>query len=229
MVTTSDVHGLIATATTFARRGLRVAGRADIPAREVPSYEQARGPPHAPSRAADADVATTNDSPQSNDSLHTKMVGLLGRSLEQSTCQTRLEVYDRIVDQLVADEARILRALSNGTTSPLVNVYSQARWWSMPRAVLTNTSLIGRTAGVTLPAMAPTYVANLLRLGLVEIGPQTDGSEPGYEVLMAEPGVMRAIADAQQERQSARVERLSLRLSDLGRELWTTAMGGRSR
>jgi hypothetical protein len=161
--------------------------------------------------------------------LRTKMMQLLDRSLEQSTCETRLELYDRILDQLVADEARILRALSDGTTSPLVNVYSQSRWWSMPRAVLTNTSLIGRTAGVTLPAMAPTYVANLLRLGLVEIGPPADGSEPGYEVLMAEPGVMRAIADAQQARQSARVERLSLRLSDLGRELWTTAMGGRSR
>lgn len=64
--------------------------------------------------------------------LRTKMARLLDRSLEQSTCETQLEVYDRIVDQLVADEARILRALSDGTTSPLVNVYSQARWWSMP-------------------------------------------------------------------------------------------------
>jgi hypothetical protein len=74
--------------------------------------------------------------------------------------------------------------------------------------------------------MVPTYVANLLQLGLVEIGPQTDESEQGYEVLMAEPSVQRAIADTQEARYSARVERLSLRLSGLGRELWVTAMGG---
>ena len=229
MVTTSDVHGLIATATTFARRGLRVAGHTDIPVREVPSFEQAGGTPHAPSRPADADVAAQDDSSQSKESLRTKMAELLDRSLDQSTGETRLELYDRIVDQLVADEARILRALSDGTTSPLVNVYAQSRRRSSPRAVLTNSSLIGRTAGVTLPTMVPIYVANLLRLGLVEIGPQTDGSEPGYEVLMAEPSVMRALADAQEARQSTRVERLSLRLSDLGRELWNTTTGGRSR
>lgn len=159
--------------------------------------------------------------------LHTKMAGLLDRSLEQSTGETRLELYHRIVDQLVADEARILRALSDGTTSPLVNVYAQSRRWSLPRALLTNTSLIGRTAGVTLPTMVPTYVANLLRLGLVEIATQAAGSAPGYEVLMAEPSVMRAIADAHRARQSIRVERLSLRLSDLGRELWTATMSGK--
>lgn len=229
MVTTSDVHGLIATATTFARRRLSVAGRADIPVPEVPSREQAGGPPHGPSRPADADVATQNDSSQSKESLRTRMAELLDRSLDQSTGETRLELYDRIVDQLVADKARILRALSDGTTSPLVNVYAQSRRWSLPRAVVTNTSLIGRTAGVTLPTMVPIYVANLLRLGLVEIGPHADGSEPGYEVLMAEPSVRRAIADAQAARQSTRVERLSLRLSDLGRELWTTTTCDSSR
>lgn len=161
----------------------------------------------------------------SNAALHTKMAELLDRSLEQSTYETRFELYHRIVDQLVADEARILRALSDGTASPLVNVYAQSRRWSSPRAVLTNTSLIGRTAGVTLPAMVPTYVANLLGLGLVEIGPPAVESGPGYEMLMAEPSVMRAIADTEAARQSVRVERLSLRLSDLGRELWTTSMG----
>jgi len=164
---------------------------------------------------------------QLNAALHTKMTRLLDRSLEQSTCETRLELYSRIVDQLVADEARILRALSDGTPSPLINVYSQSRWWSLPRAVLTNTCLVGHTAGVTLPTMVPTYVANLLQLGLVEIGPRAVESEPGYEVLMAEPNVQRAIADAQEARHSARVERLSLRLSGLGRELWATTMGER--
>jgi len=80
---------------------------------------------------------------------------------------------------------------------------------------------------VTLPTMVPTYVANLLQLGLVEIGPQADESAAGYEVLMAEPSVQRAIADAQGARHSARVERLSVRLSGLGRELWVATMGGR--
>ncbi|BBX83661.1 Abi-alpha family protein [Mycolicibacterium aubagnense] len=228
MVTTSDVHGLIGTVTTFARRGLRIAGNAGLPMRGVPSQGHAAAHSNSQSRPADGAVTTPNDVPQLNDALHTKMAGLLDRSVEQSTCETRLELYTRIVDQLVADEARILRALSDGTASPLVNVYSQSRWWSSPRAVLTNTSLIGRTAGVTLPTMVPTYVANLLQLGLVEIGPQADQSEAGYEVLMAEPSVTRAIADAEAARHSARVEQLSLRLSELGHELWTISMGNDS-
>ncbi len=228
MVTTADVPGLIGAATTFARRGLRIAGNAGVPPREVPARRDAATHSNSQSRPADVDVATPNDVPQFNDALHSKMAGLLDRSLEQSTSETRLELYSRIVDRLVADEARILRALSDGSTSPLVNVYSQSRWWSSPRAVLTNTSLIGRTAGVTLPTMVPTYVANLLQLGLIEIGPPADRSQAGYEVLMAEPSVMRAIADAEAARHSARVERLGVRLSDLGHELWTISMGNDS-
>lgn len=215
MVTTADLDGLIGAATAFARRGV-LRNRHAAPQSNPRSLPDTSGAP------------SPNDQPQLNDALHTKMTALLDRSLEQSTSDSRLELYGRILDQLVADEARIVRALSAGTGSPLINVYSQPRWWSLPRAVVINTSLIGRTAGVTLQTMVPTYVANLLQLGLVEIGPRAGQSEPGYEVLMAEPSVMRALAAADAAGHSTRVEQLSLQLSDLGRQLWATTMGSDS-
>ena len=221
MIQTSNLHDLVGAATELTRRGLRIAGNADIPLPEILRRDESSIVPEKPTSEPDMGAAP-NDLPELNDALHAKMSRLLDRSLEQNTCDTRLELYERIVDQLVADEARILRALSDGATSPLVNVYSQPRWWSVPRAVVTNVSLIGRTAGVTLPAMTPTYVANLLQLGLVEIGPEARDSTAGYEVLLAEPRVMRA---AENGRYSARVERLSLRLSELGNQLWMATMG----
>ncbi len=107
------------------------------------------------------------DTPDS-DNLGSKMRGLLDRALDQSTSSSQLELFNHILDQLVADEARIISALSDGSASPLVTVHEWTRRRVQGRAVLENASLIGRTANVALPAMVPTYVSHLLSLGLVE-------------------------------------------------------------
>jgi Abortive infection alpha len=106
------------------------------------------------------------------ESLSSKMSRLLDRALDQSTSSSQVELFHHILDQLVADEARIIGALSDGSASPLVNVHDGVRRGVAGRAVLENASLIGRTANLALPAMVPTYVGHLLSLGLVEIGPE---------------------------------------------------------
>ena len=70
------------------------------------------------------------------------------------------------------DEARIISALSDGSASPLLNVYARTRaGWG--EVVLENMSLIGKTANLALPQLTPMYVSHLLSLGLVESGPET--------------------------------------------------------
>lgn len=148
------------------------------------------------------------------------MRALLDRALDQSTKSSQEELYHHILDQLVADEARIVGALSDGSTSVAVNVYDWTRRRTPGRAVLENAALIGRSANVGLPEMVPTYVSHLLSLGLVEIGPEEPDLKDDYEILMAESSVLRAIADASRGPLPAKVEKLTLTLSALGHALW---------
>ena len=159
-----------------------------------------------------------------SDSLGTKMRDLLDRALDQSTKGSQVELFHHILDQLVADEARIIGALSDGSASPAINVYDWTRRRTPGRAVLENAALIGRTANVALPEMVPTYVSHLLSLGLVEIGPEDPDLKDDYEILMAEPSVLRTIESASRGPLPAKVDKLTLTLSPLGRSLWAATM-----
>lgn len=167
--------------------------------------------------------ATPNEAP-ADEPLNVKMSRLLDRALNQGTRDSRAEFFQRLVDQLVADEARILGALSDGQVSPLVNVRSRSR--ESGTAELENASLIGRSANVALPALVPQYVSHLLALGLAEVGPEDSSLKGDYEVLMAESPVLRAMKAAARGPVPARVEKLTLRLSALGRDLWEATQEG---
>lgn len=158
------------------------------------------------------------------ESLNTKLGRLLDRALDQSTTGSQVELYHRLLDQLVADEARIIGALSDGAASPLVNIHGWTRSRVPGQAVLENACLIGRTANVALPNMVPQYVGHLLSLGLVETGPEDPSQKADYEVLMAETMVLKAIKAASRGPLTARVEKLTLSLSSLGQGLWAAAM-----
>lgn len=159
------------------------------------------------------------------DSLAGKMGRLLDRALDQNTRGSQVELYHHLLDQLVADEARILGALSDGSSSPMVNVYT----WLSPRvpgrAALEHASLVGRTANVALPQMVPQYVSHLLSLGLVEAGPEDPSLATEYEVLMAETSVLAAIKTASRGPLTAKIDKSTLSLSSLGASLWAAATG----
>ena len=173
----------------------------------------------------DVDVVSRADAPvakakpaDADDTLNSKMSQLLNRALDQNTAGSQSELYHHLLDQLVADEARIVGALSDGSVSPLVNVFDRTR-----KAVLENAALVGRTANVALPQMTPQYVGHLLALRLVEIGPEDSALKTEYEVLMAETIVLNAIKAASKGPLPAKVEKLTLTLSPLGRSLWAAA------
>jgi hypothetical protein len=159
-----------------------------------------------------------------NDALGSKMRGLLERALDNSTNSSQLELFHHILDQLVADEARIISALSDGSSSPLVSVHDWTRRRVQGRAVLENASLIGRTANVALPNMVPSYVSHLLSLGLVEVGPEDPDLKDDYEVLMAESSVLQAIKTASRGPLAAKIDKMTLTLSGLGQSLWAATM-----
>lgn len=163
-------------------------------------------------------------SPPPSDSLGTKMRDLLDRALDQSTKGSQNELFHHILDQLVADEARIIGALSDGSTSPAINVYDWTRRRTQGRAVLENAALIGRNANVALTEMVPSYISHLLTLGLLETGPEDPDLKDDYEILMAEPSILKSIENASRGPLPAKVEKFTLTLSPLGRAFWAATM-----
>ncbi|MDG4667744.1 Abi-alpha family protein [Mycobacterium sp. 236(2023)] len=179
-------------------------------------------------KAAEQDDTGAEPEAQGPDpaSLSGKMTQLLGRALDQNTSGSQAELYHHLLDQLVADEARILGALSDGSSSPVVSVFGWMQSRTPGRAVLENASLIGRTANVALPHMVSQYVSHLRSLGLVEIGPEDPDLGTEYEVLLAETAVLAAIKSATRGPVPAKVEKFTLSLSPLGKALWQAATEG---
>ncbi|WP_445168237.1 Abi-alpha family protein [Mycolicibacterium sp. Dal123E01] len=219
-----DPRGLIGHAVDAARRGLDVYSWAE---------EQVVGAIRQGFDSLDPGGALKGGAPEvvsevsgpDPDSLAGKMSRLLDRALDQNTRGSQVELYHHLLDQLVADEARIVGALSDGSSSPMVNVYT----WLSPRvpgrAALEHAALIGRTANVALPQMVPQYVSHLLSLGLVQVGPEDPALATEYEVLMAETTVLAAIKSASRGPLTAKVEKSTLTLSSLGASLWAATTG----
>ncbi|HZQ30916.1 MAG TPA: Abi-alpha family protein [Mycobacterium sp.] len=220
MVNSFDPLGLVGLASGVTRFWLRTTVRTQE--QLLALLREQLGESSPPERALPA----ASELPPA-DSLGSKMRNLLDRALDQSTKGSKVELFHHILDQLVADEARIIGALSDGSASPMVNVYDWTRRRTPGRAVLENASLVGRTANVALPEMVPAYVSHLLSLGLVEVGPEDPDLKDDYEVLMAETSVLRAIKNASRGPLAAKVDKLTLTLSGLGHSLWeaTTQQG----
>lgn len=164
--------------------------------------------------------APTSSRATNLESMQNKMNTLLDRALSQSSTTSRHLLFHQILDQIVPDEARIIGALSDGSESALIHVYARTRAGLVGEVVLENMSLIGKTANLGLPQLTPTYVSHLLSLGLVETSPEDSSLKDDYEILAADTAVLRAIKKASRGPIPARIDRLTLRLSGLGRELW---------
>lgn len=147
------------------------------------------------------------------------MARLLESSLAQDAAASREDLHASVLRQLVPDEARIIAALADGPPSPLIHVHPRAGG----DAILENASLIGRTAALTLPSQTPAYVAHLLALGLVEVGPEDPEANEGYEILMADREVRAALKAGELSKLPARTLRRTVMLSARGRELWESS------
>jgi hypothetical protein len=181
--------------------------------------------PALPQSDAETDQRSADDA----ESLDTKMHSLLDRAIGQNTASSRQELFHKILDQIVPDEARIISALSDGSASPLLNVYARTRAGLGIEVVLENMSLIGKTANLALPQLTPMYVSHLLSLGLVESGPEDTDMKDEYEILAADTMVLQAIKTASRGPIPARIEKFTLQLSGLGLELWAAASGPQER
>lgn len=107
------------------------------------------------------------------ESLREMYANLLAASMDIRTAQGAHPSFVEIIKQLTPDEARLLQLFAKPRPLPLVTVRktfkveTSTEWggWNL----LTNFSLLGWEAGCEYPALAPTYLNNLCRLGLAEV------------------------------------------------------------
>lgn len=145
---------------------------------------------------------------------------LLAATAEQSREEAENSFFLHIMRNLVPDEARILSALSDGSTYPVVHVMAGGRLGLSWHPVVEYVSSVGRNAGIIWPDMGYVYVQHLRALNLVDTGPEDYTQTTKYEVLETEQVVRTALEQIKQSAQRSHISRRVLRMSDLGNRLW---------
>ncbi len=95
--------------------------------------------------------------------------------------------FRTILRQLVPDEALILSLLAKRDHVPLVDIKAGPRLGREGKTVAPHLSTIAETVGVRHPDLVPSYIDNLLRLGLVKISRPDPDDRDVYELLEAGP------------------------------------------
>jgi hypothetical protein len=148
---------------------------------------------------------------------------LLERSLFYSPQDSRHELYCALLNELVPDEARILAAVSDGSTYPVVHV-AEPTGTGSGVTVLANASTVGGRAGVSLPDHTPLYLTRMEHLGLIAIGPEGPGTMANdYEMLLTDGAVVMAQSKARRGIRGARVIKRTVSITSLGQEVWEAA------
>lgn len=125
--------------------------------------------------------------------------------------------FDRIVDQLAPDEARILKLLVNEGPQAIIYVNKAGPLGLGAREVARRLSLIGNEAGCLRPELVPAYLDNLVRLGLTAIRRDPIPREDVYQVVEAQPEVVAAMKEARGTIFRGQTTRRSVHVSDFGR------------
>lgn len=139
----------------------------------------------------------------------------------QSFEDAQQHLYIQLLGQLVPDQVRILSAMADGKTHAMIHIAGGPPIGPIMRRVLENYSYVGRSASIRLEDMTPQYLDRMIRLGLIETGPEDRSLEVKYEV-MANDKTVRALGKKIEKefRFPPRILRRTIRATQLGRDLW---------
>ncbi|MFI6367130.1 Abi-alpha family protein [Nocardia sp. NPDC050630] len=176
-------------------------------------------------------VPTSNGAPQaapvgigaplrsaSSEELRRRGDALLARSADVYFTEDVHPAYDRIIDELAPDEARILRFMALNGPQPTVDVRTNRPLGIGSELVTGDLTSVPEQAGVRYPDRARTYLINLNRLGLTQVS-----DDPvvlsRYMVLEVQPVVEAALKKAGR---APKIVRKSLRLTEFGSDFCHT-------
>ncbi|WP_354701058.1 hypothetical protein DSM112329_01365 [Paraconexibacter sp. AEG42_29] len=131
-------------------------------------------------------------------SLQQKGADLLHKSTDVRYEEAAHPAYERIIDEIAPDEARILRYLTVEGPQPSVDVRQGKTPLINSPLIGTNMvapglSMIGPNSGVRYSERVPAYLNNLFRLGLIWFSREPLADPLRYQVLEAQPDVLEAL------------------------------------
>jgi hypothetical protein len=138
---------------------------------------------------------------------------LLERALLQSSADAEDALAAAVLLQLVPDEARMLSALARSGWDVAVDITPRG---GRAEGNLEGASLLGRHAAVALVECTSAYLARLRGFGLIDATDERDGHDQEYEILLAEPNVLRALKAGRHAGRGPLVRRYGVVLSPLG-------------
>jgi hypothetical protein len=139
--------------------------------------------------------AAEPDSPPP-DPLRERGHDLLARSADVDLDRDAHPAYERILDQLAPDEARVLRLLATEGARPSVDVRTWRPLGVGSQIVAPGLSMIGAEAGCKQVERVPAYLNNLFRLGLIWFSREPLDDLNLYQVLEVQPDVIEAMKRA---------------------------------
>ncbi|MHB8659042.1 MAG: Abi-alpha family protein [Solirubrobacteraceae bacterium] len=163
--------------------------------------------------------AAAHDAPSNGrapaNSLRSEGEELLRKSRDVHYEEDGHPAYERILSELAPDEGRILRLLLLDGPQPAVDVRTGGPLGLLKsRLIAPGLSMIGARAGCRYVERVPSYLNNLFRLGLVWFSRETLRDPMRYQVLEAQPDVLRAAHSVSQ----AKVVRRSIHLTPFGED-----------
>lgn len=154
-------------------------------------------------------------------SLRERGQELLERSRDVWSTDNRHPAFDRILDELAPDEARILVMLLKNGPQPSVDVRTGGPIGMVSsQLVAPGLNMVGARAGLRYIDQVPSYLNNLFRLGLVWFSREPLRDHLEYQVLEAQPDVLEALHSVK----FAKVVRRSIHLTPFGEEFCKEAL-----
>ena len=146
---------------------------------------------------------------------------LLERSRDVWNDDVAHPAYERILDELAPDEARILLLLLQGGPQPSVDVRTGGPVGMVhSQLVAPGLTMIGGRAGCRHLDQVPSYLNNLFRLGLVWFSREALRDPLEYQVVEAQPDVLAAMHSVK----FPKVVRRSIHLTPFGEDFCRTCL-----
>lgn len=154
-------------------------------------------------------------------SLRERGQELLEKSRDVWATDDRHPAFDRILDDLAPDEARILVMLLRNGPQPSVDIRTGGPVGMVSSQLIApGLNMIGPRAGLRYLDQVPSYLNNLYRLGLVWFSREALRDHLEYQVLEAQPDVLAAMHSVK----FAKVIRRSVHLTPFGEEFVRQAL-----
>jgi hypothetical protein len=154
-------------------------------------------------------------------SLRERGADLLARSRDVWSHDDRHPAFDRILDEMAPDEARILVMLLERGPQPSVDVRTGGPIGMVSSQLIApGLNMVGPRAGLRYLDQVPAYLNNLFRLGLIWFSREPVREHQEYQVLEAQPDVLAALHSVK----FAKVVRRSIHLTPFGEEFTKLAL-----